>query len=68
MILATYAWTIANLGTSPLTTDYHPLVFREDDWVWRYYLGEIIIAGVACVLIVTRKVVQMASQLSGTQQ
>ncbi len=68
IILATYAWTIVNLGTSPLTTDYHPLVFREDGWVWRYYLGAIIIAGAVFVPVVTRKLVKLASRLSGIQQ
>lgn len=68
MILATYAWTIVNLGTSSLTTDYHPLVFREDGWVWRYYLGAVIIAGAAFVPVATRKVIKLANQRSGTQK
>ncbi|MGQ9611350.1 MAG: hypothetical protein ACUVSL_08325 [Chloroflexus sp.] len=63
MILATYAWTIVNLGTSPLTTDYQPLVFREDGWVWRYYLGALIIAGAAFVPVAMHKVMKLARQL-----
>lgn len=62
MILATYAWTIVNLGTSPLTTDYQPLVFREDGWVWRYYLAALIIAGAAFVPVATSKVMKLARQ------
>lgn len=60
--LATYAWTIVNLGTSPLTTNYQPLVFREDGWVWRYYLGAVVIAGVAFVPVATRKVIKLVKQ------
>lgn len=63
IILATYAWTIVNLGTSSLTTDYYPLVFREDGWVWRYYLGAVIIAGAAFVPVAVRKVIKLVSQL-----
>ena len=68
MILVTYAWTIVNLGTSSLTTDYHPLVFREDGWMWRYYLGAVIIAGATFVPVATRKVIKLASQLPLTQK
>lgn len=62
MVLATYAWTIVNLGTSPLTTDYSPLVVGEDGWVWRYYLGAVIAAGAAFVPVAARKMVKLAGR------
>lgn len=68
IVLASYAWTIVNLGTSSLTTNYQPLVFREDGWVWRYYLGAVIIAGATFVPIATRKAIKLASQLPVTQK
>ncbi len=63
VILATYSWTIVNLGTSPLTTNYQPLIFGEDGWVWRYYLAAVIIAGAAYIPFAARKVVALAVQL-----
>ncbi len=64
IMLATYAWTIVNLGTSSLTTDYPPLVFREDGWVWRYYLGTVVLGGMAFVPLANRKATNLASQLA----
>lgn len=64
VILATYSWTIVNLGTSPLTTNYQPLIFGEDGWVWRYYLAAVIIVGAAYIPFAVRKVVRLAIQLS----
>ena len=64
IVLATYAWTIVNLGTSPLTTDYTPLVLREDGWVWRYYLGAVVLGGMAFVPLASRKATNLASQLA----
>ena len=64
IVLATYAWTIVNLGTSPLTTNYEPLVYREDYWVWRYYLGAVLIAGIAFIWYASRKATRLASWLA----
>ncbi|RMH72012.1 MAG: hypothetical protein D6675_05370 [Gemmatimonadetes bacterium] len=55
VILATYAWTVVNLGTSPSTTNFTPLVFRENGWVWRYYLALLIIAAALHVIFVGHK-------------
>lgn len=55
-VLATYAWTITNLGTSPLTTNVKPLTLRPDEgWLWRYYLGALVIAGTVYILVMGRK-------------
>ncbi len=59
IVLAVYAWTIVNLGTSPLTTDYRPLVFGDDAWVWRYYLGTVILAGIVFVPIAVHKLMRL---------
>lgn len=64
IIMATYSWTIVNLGTSPLTTNEQPLIFGEHGWVWRYYLAAVIIAGAAYIPFAVRKVVTLAVQLS----
>jgi len=64
VFLATYAWTIVNLGTSPLTTNYDPLVFREDGWVWMYYLAAVIVAGMAFIWYASRKAMSLASRLA----
>lgn len=63
IVLATYAWTIVNLGTSPLTTNYQPLSLGEEGWVWRYYLAAIIVAGVAFVYFGAAKVVKLSQHL-----
>lgn len=55
-VMATYAWTITNLGTSPLTTDFTPLSLRPGEaLVWRYYLGVLVVAGVIYTLVMGRK-------------
>ncbi len=64
VVLATYSWTIVNLGTSPLTTNYQPLVFGADGWVWRYYLAAVIIAGAAYTPFAARKATGLAVRLS----
>lgn len=63
VMLATYAWTIVNLGTSPLTTNYEPLVYGEDGWVWRYYLAAVIIAGMAFIWYASWKGMRLARWL-----
>lgn len=60
IILATYAWTIVNFGTSSLTTDFTPLIFREDGWVWRYYLAILVLAGAAFIPFASNKVMKLA--------
>lgn len=62
IILGTYAWTIVNLGTSPLTTDYTPLVLGEDWFVWRYYLGGVVVAGALFIPTAVRKLVHLAQR------
>jgi hypothetical protein len=64
IVLATYAWTVVNLGTSPSTTGFQPLVFGADGWVWRYYLAVVIVAGMAFIPFVSRKVARLAVQIS----
>lgn len=64
IVLATYAWTIVNLGTSPLTTDYHPLIFGEDGWVWRYYLAILIVAGAVFVAFASHKAIRLTVEVS----
>ncbi|GIV98807.1 hypothetical protein [Roseiflexus sp.] len=64
IILATYAWTIVNLGTSSLTTDYSPLIFREDGWVWRYYLAIVIVAGAVFIPFASNKAIHLAIAMS----
>ncbi len=59
IILSTYAWTITNFGTSVMTTNYEPLIFREDGWVWRYYLAILIIAGTIFVPFANQKVMKL---------
>lgn len=68
IILATYAWTIVNLGTSSLTTDFQPLIFGEDGWVWRYYLGAVTIAGAAFVPVAMRKIIKLVSKFPAKQE
>jgi len=58
--LATYSWTIVNFGTSSLTTDYSPLIFGEDGWVWRYYLAIVIIAGAIFIPFASHKAIHLA--------
>ncbi|MGE3275565.1 MAG: hypothetical protein AB7O67_10665 [Vicinamibacterales bacterium] len=49
-VLATYAWTILNLGTSALTTNLaEPPGLGPAGAVWRYYLGAVVLGGVAYV-------------------
>ena len=57
VVLATYAWTILNLGTSALTTNIaEPPGIGQEAFVWRYYLGGVIIAGGAFVMFAVRKI------------
>lgn len=60
IILATYSWTIVNFGTSSLTTDYSPLIFGEDGWVWQYYLAIVIIAGAIFIPFASHKAIHLA--------
>jgi len=64
IVLATYAWTIVNLGTSSLTTDYSPLIFGEDGWIWRYYLAIVIVAGAVFIPFASHKAMQLAIEVS----
>ena len=64
IVLATYAWTIINLGTSPLTTNYEPLAYGDDYWVWRYYLATVVAAGVAFIWYASRKTTSLARRLA----
>lgn len=64
IVLATYAWTIVNLGTSSLTTDYSPLIFGEDGWIWRYYLAIVIVAGAVFIPFASNKAMQIAIAMS----
>lgn len=64
VVLATFSWTIVNLGTSPSTTDYQPLIFGEDGWIWRYYLAAVIIAGIAYLPFAAHKAIALAVQKS----
>jgi hypothetical protein len=58
-VLATYSWTILNLGTSARTTNLaEPPGIGEEGFVWRYYLAGVIIAGVAYVMFAMRKLAQ----------
>jgi hypothetical protein len=57
MVLATYAWTILNLGTSARTTNLaDPPGIGEEGFVWRYYLGGVVFAGGAFVMLAMRKI------------
>ena len=59
IVLATYAWTILNLGTSARTTNLaEPPGLSEEWFVWRYYLGGVILAGGGYVMLVMRKIAQ----------
>lgn len=49
VVPATYAWTVLNLGTSPLTTNFAPR--QEYLWVWRGYLGAVILAALSFPLL-----------------
>ncbi len=42
LVQATYAWTVINLGTSPLTTGVEPI--QANLLVWRGYLGALVLA------------------------
>lgn len=64
IVLATYAWTIVNLGTSPLTTNYQPLIFAENGLVWRYYLAIVILAGAVFVPFASYKAIHLANLLA----
>ncbi len=58
MVLATYAWTILNLGTSAQTTNIaNPPGIGVDGLAWRYYLGALVIAGGIYVMLAMRKIV-----------
>ncbi|MDQ7029602.1 MAG: hypothetical protein Q9O62_07395 [Ardenticatenia bacterium] len=59
IVLATYAWTVVNLGTSPLTTDFKPLSLSEEGAVWKYYLGALIFAGAVFVVYVSRTLIRL---------
>jgi hypothetical protein len=52
-ILATYAWTIINLGTSAQTTDFTPVGIQQPDeaLIWYFYLGAVVVAGAAYVVV-----------------
>jgi hypothetical protein len=59
MVLATYAWTILNFGTSVRTTNLaDPPGIGEEAFVWRYYLGGVIVAGGGYVMLAMRKIAQ----------
>lgn len=55
-VLAAYAWTILNFGTSARTTNLAvPPGLGEDAIVWRYYLAAVVVAGGAYVMLVLTK-------------
>ena len=61
IILATYSWTIINLGTSPLTTNYTPLPLikgQGEAMVWKYYLAVVILAGAGYIVFALRRVMK----------
>lgn len=62
IVLATYAWTVVNLGASPLTTDFKPLSLGEEGAVWKYYLGALIFAGAAFVVYASRALIRLAKR------
>ncbi len=66
VVLATYAWTLANLGTHPLTTGVTPLALGEGGWVWTYYLAALIVAGAAFVPLATGKALVLARRAGRT--
>lgn len=58
-VLATYAWTILNFGTSVRTTNLADPPGIGEEWlVWRYYLGAVVIAGGAYVMLAVGKIVR----------
>ncbi|HEX4954759.1 MAG TPA: hypothetical protein VF017_15310 [Thermoanaerobaculia bacterium] len=58
-VLATYAWTVLNLGTSARTTDIAEPPGVGEDWlVWRFYLGAVVVGGATYVMLVVRKLTQ----------
>ena len=62
--LAVYSWTIINLGTSPLTTNFEPLVLGQDSLIWRYYPAILTVAGMAFIPFANRKIDQLARLLA----
>ena len=56
-VAATYAWTILNLGTSARTTNIvDPPGIGEDGLVWRAYLGAVVLAGGAYVMVAVKRI------------
>jgi hypothetical protein len=56
-VLATYSWTIINLGTSARTTNLADPPGIGEDWiVWRYYLGAVVMAGGAYLIVAMKKI------------
>ncbi len=60
VVPATYAWTVLNLGTSPLTTNVVPR--QENLWAWRGYLGVVILAALAFPVLMGPKAVRLVKQ------
>ena len=62
VVLATYAWTVLNLGTSARTTNIaDPPGIGEEWMVWRFYLGAVVLAAAAHVVFALRKVAASCS-------
>jgi hypothetical protein len=59
IVPGTYAWTILNLGTSARTTNIVEPPGIGDEWfVWRIYLGAVVIAGGLYVMLAVKKIAQ----------
>lgn len=62
-ILATYAWTVINLGTSALTTDFTPVFFSGGNvFVWTIWLAVFIPAGGVYTLVMGRKAMLLSQE------